>query len=295
MEFLELNAEVIDLRRSLLNFVGENALAEISVRPPVGHSDEASFLRLVSWSYALIFEAGSIAIPYLIKLPSEDHERQSSLLGTCQVVRCLRTWTSHNLGLSEHDVSVSRDAMNWMRTACSNDSPTYSTEWTACFSKLCSEVSEVTKYCQYTVNNVLLSSADGEDILADLRGRIDRNWPAHKFDAIVGDICARFGEKMDVKKFRQPRIHAWRKYIDSLSADSDLEYQARRRIESDVIDYFSNMLPIDGKDVMQYLGIEPGPQVSQALTYARAFFDPKVHDKEALLEGIREHFNTVQV
>ena len=38
MKFLELNADVVDLRKSLLNFVGEAALREVTVRPPVSHS-----------------------------------------------------------------------------------------------------------------------------------------------------------------------------------------------------------------------------------------------------------------
>ena len=58
MTFLELNSAVNDLRKSLTNFVDERALSEITVRPPVGNCDEASFIRLVSWTYALLFEAG---------------------------------------------------------------------------------------------------------------------------------------------------------------------------------------------------------------------------------------------
>ena len=51
MRFIELNAAAAGLRHSLRNYVGENALNEIYVRPPAGEDDEASFMRLVNWTY----------------------------------------------------------------------------------------------------------------------------------------------------------------------------------------------------------------------------------------------------
>ena len=57
MKFDELNAEFVGLRNLLRTFVDENALGEITIQPPVG-DDEASFLRLVAWSYAALFRGG---------------------------------------------------------------------------------------------------------------------------------------------------------------------------------------------------------------------------------------------
>ena len=291
MKFLELNADVVDLRKSLLNFVGEAAFSEITVRPPVSHSDEASFIRLVSWSYALFFEAGRVTIPYLLRLPGNSRESQTFPQDTLQLVHILRTWTSHNLGLSEHDVTLSRKAMHWMRTVCHTDSPSHRSEWYSCFNSLCLEISKAIKHCKEVINVVLLSPGDGDDTIAELRRRIDRNWPAHKFDEIVGDICVRFGEQLDIKKFRNPRLQTWLTFLAALPAGGDLEHQMVRRIERDLLDYFNNMLPIDGRDIMKSLEISQGPQVKHALNYARTIYDPAKHDKESLLNHIRESYN----
>ena len=63
MRFLSVNASVTDLWNSLRSFVGDSAVSEITARPPAGEDDEASFLRLVVWSYAMAFEAGRVVVP----------------------------------------------------------------------------------------------------------------------------------------------------------------------------------------------------------------------------------------
>ena len=114
MEFAELNAAVVKLRHSLHRFVSENALSEITIQHPNSDHDEASFMRLVNWSYVLLFEAGRVAIPYLIKLPSEIPDAKSDLQANRQLVRSLRTWSSHNMNLSgERDRAILRQVKLW--------------------------------------------------------------------------------------------------------------------------------------------------------------------------------------
>ena len=206
MTFPTLNANVIDLRNSLRVYVGENVLPDITIRPPAGSDDEASFLRLVGWSYALLFEAGRVTIPFLLRLPGSEHEVRIRPNRSRQIVRSLRTWVSHNLSLSDHDVTVSREAMDWLRRTCGTDAPSTATEWQACFEGLCAEVHCVVSYCKGAVNLVLASIDDGESAISDLRRRLDRDWPPNEFDKIVGDICSRLDRRLDIPKFRESKF-----------------------------------------------------------------------------------------
>ena len=109
MIFSQLNADVVDLRSSLRSFVGEHAIREITVRPPADDNSEISFLRLVAWSYALVFEAGRVAIPYLLQLPGGGSESSSDAKTARELLKILRTWSFHNLGFeSDRDVAISR-------------------------------------------------------------------------------------------------------------------------------------------------------------------------------------------
>ena len=290
MNFLELNADVTDLRKSLRSSVRQDALAEITVRPPVGHCDEASFLRLVAWAYALLYEADRVTIPYLLRLPDEALDTQPSPRESRHIVGYLRTWVSHNLGLAAHDMTVSRKAMHWIRVVCGTDSPKSASEWQDCFYGLCDEVGTVVTYCKRVVDAVLLSASDGEDCVADLRRRINRHWPPYEFDKIVGDICLRFGQQLEVSKFREPRLSAWVNYLETLPEDVDLHDYVVRRIERDVLDYCNNILPIDGRDVMAFLGIGPGPEVQKCLNYARSIFNSTTHSQDSLLESVQEWY-----
>ena len=133
MSFSSLNAEVLELRRALHVYVGRNALEEVSVRHPIGNDDEASFLRLTSWSYVLLFEAGRVSIPFLLKLPSRKGSADKNLLRVQESVRSLRTSCFHNLGLTDHDAQLSRIARDWHHEKCGTVFPKQSQEWRSLF------------------------------------------------------------------------------------------------------------------------------------------------------------------
>ena len=181
--------------------------------------------------------------------------------------------------------------MDWMRTTCGTDSPNSCSEWEVCFELFCSEAGKIVTYCKRVVDLTLLSTGDGEDNIADLQQRLNRHWPPHKFDEMVSDISLRLGLPLDAKKFREPRLSAWRSYLESLSADVNLEEQVTRRIERDLLDYSNNLLPIDGRDIMDFLGIDAGPQVRTALNYARGFHESGVRDRDRLLKAVREQLS----
>ena len=286
--FLELNAGVADLRSSLRSFVSERALSEVTIRPPAGQADEASFLRLVAWSYALIFEAGRVAIPYLLNLPGATSGAKSNPKTARDLVHDLRTWGFHNLGFSnDQDLAVSQRAQMWFVSTCGAYPPSDAEAWQTCFLALCSDVGAIVAHCQVAMTQVLSSIDDGQAATADLRRRIDRVWPAYEFDKLIGDVAVRLGIRVDARRFREPRLPKWRGFLECIPSGDNPESQMIRMIERDLMDYAEDVLPIDGRDVMSTLGLAHGPEVGIALHRARELFRSGIRDREQLLARLK--------
>lgn len=291
MNFAELNSEYVRLRQSLRVFVGENALDDISVQTPA-RDDEASFLRLIAWSYVLVFEAGRVAIPYLLKLPSSMHEDRADLQATCDLVHDLRTWSFHNLNFfNERELRISKRTSLWFLRNSGASPPSVIKGWQRCFECLCAEICAVVAHCRGALEFALAESEDGGKIIEDLRHRLNRNWPAYRFDQLVNDAVTRIGQKLDVPKFRQARLGKWKKYLETIPEGDDPQALVVRLIERDVLDHFGSVLPIDGNDIMSVLRISPGPQVGEALNNARRLYSLGVTDKDNLLARLLQETN----
>ena len=290
MTFAELNAEFARLRHSLRTFVGEDALTEISVQPPASQ-DEASFLRLIAWSYVLVFEAGRVTIPYLINLPSGMDPPQTEIDDARDLIHDLRTWSFHNLGFTEQrEILISKRTALWFIENARANPPNSADGWRSCFERLCSDVCVILAHCRSAVELALAESEDRRKIIVDLRLRLDRNWPAHKFDELTSDVVVRLGQTLDVPKFRQARLAKWRAFLETIPESDDPQTLVVRLIERDVLDHFETILPIDGQDVMIALDLSPGPKVGEALTYARLLYRSGVTDADKLLELLlQEH------
>ncbi|WP_146770337.1 hypothetical protein [Mesorhizobium hawassense] len=289
MRFTKLNAAVTDLRNSLHTFVGSDALRPITLRPPAGDDDEASFLRLVGWSYVLFFEVGRISIPFLIgisaKMEDDNISRRARTL-----VHALRTWTSHNLGLDDvRDVEMSKVAQRWFLDTCGRNPPRSKENWAKCCQGLCDEVAAVVSHCQDAVTLVLDAPDDGQSTIEDLRRRLERSWPAHQFDSLVADAATRLGVAIDPVRFREPRLKRWRDFVESLADSDDPSASVGRLIERDLLDHTAFILPIDGRDIMDVFGIGPGPEVARILRRARGLYQSGVSDKLEILRRLAEN------
>ena len=292
MIFAELNAEFVHLRGSLRTFVGEGALEEISVSPPASN-DEASFLRLITWSYILVFEAGRITIPYLLKLPSGLEYPQRSPFDARTLLHDLRTWCSHNLAFEkDHDLAISKRVSLWFIDSCGVNPPIRREHWRSCFHALCSEIGKILAHCRGAVAMVLGGREDGEAVITDLRFRLDRNWPAHRFDELVSDAATRIGQMLDAQRFRETRIAKWREFLETIPQADEPEVQLGRLIERDVLDHFESVLPIDGNDVMMCLNIGPGPKVAEALRNARRLSKLGIAGRDDLLASLAGEYST---
>ena len=294
MTFSSLSLAVLDLRSSLNSFVSNSAIGEITVRSPVREDDEISFMRLVVWSYALVFEAGRVTIPHLLRLPGQNPGDPWDPRLARQLVRNLRTWGVHNLGFeNERDMAMLRDVQRWFVNNGGAYPPGNATAWRSCFLALCAEVEMIVAHCQNAMASVLLSADDGDAAIADLRRRIDRAWPAVEFHKLVGDAAIRLGISVDERRFSEPHLSRWRKYLESRLDGDNLDSAMVRMIERDLMDHYSNLLPIDGRDVMNILGLDQGPAVRSTLHRARELFRSGIRDREQLLRRLAETVSSV--
>ena len=289
MTFAALNASVVDLRNALRSTLGEDALPDITVRPPSGDRDEASFIRLVNWSYILLYETGRIVISYLLKLPNSANISRTDTDTKRELVRSLRTWNSHNLGFdSKRDAAIARRVYKWFAVHGGIPQESENKVWSDCFEELCSEVGAIVSRCQEAVTFILSSPEDSESILSDLKNRTNRDWPAHKFDSLVVDACTRFSINLNLNQFRARRIAGWRAFLESVSEDDDPERRVIAMIERDILDYQRDLLPIDGRDIMATFGLTPGPRVGLLLERAQELFGSGVRDREDLLHSLKK-------
>ena len=291
MNFSELNLEVTYLRGALRNFVGDEALSEISVTPPVG-DDEASFFRLVAWGYALLYETGRVTIPYLMKLPCHSACTKQNHAESRSLVHDIRTWSFHNLGFSdERHVKISNRVHRWFISNGGADPPINREGWQQCFGKLCTEVNTIILHCRNSIST-LANPDDGDRVVADLKRRLDLDWPAYKFDSLVEDAATKFGRTVNSVEFRKPRLETWREFLRTVPAGDDPEELLIRLIERDVLDHFGSLLPISASDVINALGLNPGLEVDYALIYARILFGTGTTDPEELLESVRSLYES---
>ena len=253
--------------------------------------DEASFLRLIAWSYVFIFEAGRVTIPYLLKLPLKDFEDETNYQATCDLVHDLRTWSFHNLSFfKSRELSISKRTAVWFVRRCGTNPPRDVTGWRSCFECLCANMVALLKRCRLAVDGNLVDGEYHQEIVVDLQRRLNRNWPAHRFDAIVGDVASRIGERLDASGFRELRISKWREFLLTIPDGDDPERSMVRLIERDVLDHFEAVLPIDGNDVMLACKLDPGPQVGRALKSARQLYREGITAKHKLLGRLQDEF-----
>lgn len=284
MTFSALNVAVNDLRRSLTSFVGPSALPEVAVRPPVEGSGEISFLRLVAWSYVLLFEAGRISIPFLLRTAGAYQAQRASI----EMVHALRTWSFHNVGFeSDRDLQLSRQVERWFIESCGRSPPEDQTSWNVCFEQVADLVVEIVSQCQSAVAGVL-STSDGEAVIEDLRHRLERSWAPDRFDALLGDVATRLDVRVDVPKFRRSRLDRWRSFLLDLADDDDPVNAVERLMERDLLEYIDGVLPISGRDIMAWFGIPPGPQVGAILRIARELFAAGTRDRDELIAALNE-------
>ena len=238
MNFGALSAKYLQLRQRLAIHFGPTALADITIPPPSGSSDELSFIRLVGWVYVLLQETGKVPLNFLKQLPPISSSEK-----ILPEVERLRTWSSHNLYLSkDNDLKTLKIAQGWFKRCCGVGTPNSENHWDACFSKLCADtlglLTNAIEAC-----DALDSDVDGSRLIADLQRRLNRNWEAYRFDTYVQSAVAQLGfSGFDLVSFRKRHLDNWRALVMS-SEETGVDRLLTLRIESDVLRTMADALP----------------------------------------------------
>jgi hypothetical protein len=138
------------------------------------------------------------------------------------------------------------------------------------------------------VRHIELDGDGARQHIEEWRRRLDRNWAGAAFDPLIDDAKYRLArETLNTVAFRNRHVDKWRKHLEMLEDGFEFEFEATRLIEKTLLDDDSVVLPITGRDVIEYLGVEPGPQVGALLEQARRYFEVHRCTKESLLEQLR--------
>lgn len=252
------------LQQRLVVHLGGEYPADVSVLPPSSATDELSFIRLVAWSYVLLQETCRVHIGFLKELPPLD-----SFGKALPHVAVLRTWTSHQLRFDkDRDVRVLADAQQWFRLACGASVPGNTEQWMRCFERLCDDMNRLLRGAIAACEH-LDDATDGSRLVADLRGRIDRNWAAFKFDEVVRNCAIRFGyEGLDVVAFRQRQLDKWRTVVATAREDS-MHRLLEQRVEADLLNLLESALPLTGQELLKKLGNATGEQLVACMLMLR--------------------------
>lgn len=273
------------------NLIERPAFEEVNVIIPDSTSPESAFIRATSWLYCLYFEAGPVSLRFLRRLGEAYSlvEREESDLHV-ESVRSLRTELHHNLGFADSDRDTRTAAEIWRRNACGTMMPTSGAQWRACYSRIVDDAQVFLTGIEAVVRQL---ESDGDEALAHIeewRSRLDRNWPGYKFDPLIDDAKYRFSrESLNTVSFRNRHVDKWRNRLELLEDGFHFEFEATRLIEKTLLDDDDVLPPITGKDIVEVLGIKPGPRVGALLHEARRHFEVNQTSREDLLAHLRSY------
>lgn len=260
----------------------------VSLDKPRFDPPELGFIRAVPWLFIHYYEAGKVGVKFLRSrfeaYNSNNAERASSHY---KIVRQLRTYFQHNLNITtEHDREVKVSCENWFRESCGSSTPDTDSEWHDCLKALLDDAVLFMETLDETMRQIKIDESS-HVIMEDLRQRIDRYHPPHQFDEIISKAATDIGrEHIDVVSFRKRHYDKWTNDLRTLEAGYDFEVEARKRIEHALLTDTLSVLPISGHDIMERLGVPPGPRVGEILEEARLLYDSEPCDAETLLKRL---------
>lgn len=264
--------------------------SDVSLPIPTLRPAELGFIRCVAYTFVLYFEAGEVAVPYLVGLWDAF-----ALDGSGQVrehrprVGRLRTYLQHNLNpASSTDQATRESCERWFGENCGTPVPSSEEEWSACLDALLGE--------SLTFLGTLLDCLRAVErdegrsgILDGWLFRISRYHPPEAFDDVIAEAANDSGRThLDVVRFRKRFYDQWMDRLSYLTGDYDFGTEARRLVEAALLMDAAAGMPITGTDIINELGIPPGPDVGAALALARRMFEAKPADRATLLDRLQE-------
>lgn len=209
-------------------------------------------------------EAAKVPIFFLMALPPL---KANSELRT--EVGKMRTFVAHNLDVtSKSDLKTRSFAHSWFRSACGIGSPIDAAHFASCSEYLGKRLEQALRGAVEACD-ALDDPIDGPALVNDLRGRIDLNWDAHRFDPIVSEIASTLGNPgLDLLEIRRRNLEIWRRTL--ATADEGRRGEALRlKIEATLLSEIADTLPIPAAEISRMLAITGPNAVCAAMVILR--------------------------
>ncbi len=203
MKFDDVSGDAQGLSDLIAERAGRPLIAAVTVPKPGEPIDELHFVRLVSWGYVLLNEAGSVVFKELARfLKSSRPELSKIYQEGKRDIEALRTSLAHNLAdESSANERTKRIAEAWLVQNGSPDNWPY--RCAALQQTLRSIISALRE-------GFLLLCDEGHNGLNQLLVAVDGTWPPHLFDGLVAEIAHEIGlPPLDEVAFRKPRQEQW--------------------------------------------------------------------------------------
>ena len=251
--------------RTRVSIHSPNGCAEISLPLPSDFSDELAFYRLVIWGYALVNEVAKIPLKFLTELP--PLKANSSLRNETST---LRTYVAHNLDVSKkRDQKTYAFVHRWFKEACGRGTPDSAAHYGKCCAYLAGRLQEALNGA-IEACDLLDDPEDGPRLVADLRGRIDLAWEAHRFDPIVEECAARLGNPgLDLLAIRSKHLDKWRRVLAEAD-ENERERVLKQRIEADLLEAIGDILPQTVRENLQQVAASADATVAALLLLREA-------------------------
>jgi hypothetical protein len=276
--------ESIDQYSSALLPSRQAVFGAVSVRlPDVNGPAELAFIRTASWLYVHYLEVGRISVNFLSQRSSSQFSKSH-----INVVRCLRTWSQHNLDVqSKSDALTTDTCSDWFQRNCGTRHPRLEEHWSTLCECLLLEAQSLFDQIEAEIERI-----EGEDcreqVLRQWEDRLNRTWPAFRYHELIQIVAADLGRTgVDPVAFFQRYGATFTSGMTLLVDDCDFEVEARKLIEKAMLSEVSSVLPLTGSDVMQEFEMPPGPEVGQMMSLARSIYEQSPCDKQALLARLK--------
>ncbi|KHJ55194.1 hypothetical protein LA66_00440 [Aureimonas altamirensis] len=231
MKFEDVRRDAQDLAELIAERTGRSLVAAVTVPEPEEPPGELHFVRLVSWGYVLLNEAGSTVFKELARLlKSTRPELSKTYQDGKRDIEALRTSLAHNLadGSSANE-RTKRVAEAWM---LQNGGPD---QWPS----YCTALLQTLRVMLTALRQGFLQLCDKTDGaqtgLEQLLAAVDKNWPPHLFDDLVAEIAHEIGlPPLDTVAFRKPRQEQWANLASLFSTHADGTIAMRRVIRAEL-------------------------------------------------------------
>lgn len=269
--------------------IDQGVFRELSLPIPILAPAELGFVRAVSWLRALYLEAGKPNVDFLgHRLMAYGLDPDGRLCGHLRTVDNLRTFAQHHVDtVRSHGRRIREHCELWFLESCGTHHPGHDGEWEDCLASLLGEAEaflEALLKCTRCVER----DDSQEEILREWDFRRKRYHPPYEFDALILEVASDMGRSaIDHVRLRAHFYDQWCAELSLLSADYDFRREARKLVEHSLLHATTPLLPITGHDIIERLGIEPGPEVGQLLKRARTLYDQSPCATEELLERLQ--------